>query len=366
MQTIARGARGEDVRDVQARLHALGFRTDPDDRASSARRPKPRCGSSSSAATCWWTARRPDHLAGDGRSGLRARRSRPLPAPSVRPRRRRPSAPGPAEPARLQRRARGRHLRSPHRPRHPRVPAQRRPPRRRDRGGDDAAGARPPPAGRPGAGPATVREREALRGEASLRGARIAMDAGHGPGDPGETGPSGLDEAGGHPRAGRAVGAMLAEHGAHPLLLPAAGENPTESERAARPTREGADLLISLHLNAHGDPLAEGATVFYCGREGWVSESGQRLAELIQDELVGTPASRTGGRIRSGCRSFARRACRPCASSRASSRTRARSGAPRRDADRVDRAGHRARHRALLRARGTRRRRDLARTASYV
>jgi N-acetylmuramoyl-L-alanine amidase len=138
----------------------------------------------------------------------------------------------------------------------------------------------------PGPGLSTVLEREAMRGEASLRGARIAVDAGHGSGDHGERGPSGLDEGTVTRELAAAVAAMLAEQGAHPVLLPPADENPTESERARAVNAEGADLLISIHLNAHDDPQAEGATVFYCGREGWVSESGRRLAELVQDELV--------------------------------------------------------------------------------
>src|SRR6266540_3922662 len=47
-----------------------------------------------------------------------------------------------------------------------------------------------------GPGRATVREGEALlRLSASLDGARIAVDAGHGPGDPGATGPAGATEA---------------------------------------------------------------------------------------------------------------------------------------------------------------------------
>ena len=77
-----------------------------------------------------------------------------------------------------------------------------------------------------------------------------------------------------------------AARGADPLFLRPDGQSPPESERAHAANAGGVDLLVSLHLNAHRDPLAEGATVFYCGREGWVSASGQRLAELIQDELV--------------------------------------------------------------------------------
>jgi N-acetylmuramoyl-L-alanine amidase len=138
----------------------------------------------------------------------------------------------------------------------------------------------------PGPGLSTVLEREAMRAEASLHGARVAVDAGHGPDDPGERGPSGLAEDAVTRQLASAVAGMLREHGADPLLIPSPGQSPSERERALTANEERADLLVSLHLNAHPDPQAEGATVFYCGREGWVSESGRRLAELIQDELV--------------------------------------------------------------------------------
>src|SRR5205809_364159 len=48
----------------------------------------------------------------------------------------------------------------------------------------------------PGPGRADVREGEALRRlSASIEGARVAIDAGHGPSDPGAIGPTGLTEA---------------------------------------------------------------------------------------------------------------------------------------------------------------------------
>jgi N-acetylmuramoyl-L-alanine amidase len=143
----------------------------------------------------------------------------------------------------------------------------------------------------PGPGLSTVREQEALRRlSATLRGASIAIDAGHGTGDEGNVGPTGLREADAACTLAEATVARLAAREAAPFLLRAAGTNPTTSERARAANLAGAEVLVSIHLNSHTDPLAEGATVFYCGRESWVSASGQLLAELIQDELV----TRTG------------------------------------------------------------------------
>ena len=43
---------------------------------------------------------------------------------------------------------------------------------------------------------------------------------------------------------------------------------------------------MALHLGSDDDPGAAGASSFYYGREGWHSQGGKRLAELIQQELA--------------------------------------------------------------------------------
>jgi len=58
----------------------------------------------------------------------------------------------------------------------------------------------------------------------------------------------------------------------------------------------GAEILITLHLNSHDDPRAEGASCYYFGREDYVSRAGLRLAELIQEQLV-SRLGLTDGRI---------------------------------------------------------------------
>src|SRR5712691_12730080 len=140
----------------------------------------------------------------------------------------------------------------------------------------------------PGPGFASVREREALRGRApaSLRNALVAIDAGHGSADPGAVGPTGLRESNAAVDLAEAVSLELSRRGADPFLLRRRDENPSVTVRARLANSRGAEVLLSLHLNSHDDPNAEGATVFYCGREGWASAGGQRLAELIQDELT--------------------------------------------------------------------------------
>jgi N-acetylmuramoyl-L-alanine amidase len=78
----------------------------------------------------------------------------------------------------------------------------------------------------------------------------------------------------------------LRTRGAAPFLLRAATTNPSSAERARSANDAGAEILIALHLNAHDDPKAEGASTFYYGREDWSSQAGHRLAEAIQHELT--------------------------------------------------------------------------------
>jgi N-acetylmuramoyl-L-alanine amidase len=142
-----------------------------------------------------------------------------------------------------------------------------------------------------------VREAEAVsRFEASLAGARIAIDPGHGPDDPGMQGPGGTTEA----DAAHALAAALADElhrrGAVPELLRTRDATPSPSERAQRANDIGAEVCISIHLNGHDDPAAEGATCFYFGTQETASPAGQRLAELIQDELI-TRAGLMDGRV---------------------------------------------------------------------
>lgn len=139
----------------------------------------------------------------------------------------------------------------------------------------------------PGPGLSTVREGEALRRmAASLQGARIAVDAGHGPADPGAEGPSGLREADATFVMAEDLAAELQRRGAAPFLVRDRDSDPPSSDRASTANDLGAEVLVSLHLNSHPEAAAEGASTYYYGREGWSSQAGQRLAEIIQELLV--------------------------------------------------------------------------------
>jgi len=145
----------------------------------------------------------------------------------------------------------------------------------------------------PGPGLSTVREQEALRRMSdNLRDARIAIDAGHGPDDPGAIGPEGLRESDVVSVLASRTAELLAARDAEPFLVPA--DDADDAARAQSANASGAQILVSFHLNSHSDPLAEGSSVFYCGRGEWVSTAGQRLAELIQEELVASVGLKDG------------------------------------------------------------------------
>ncbi|HXF56635.1 MAG TPA: N-acetylmuramoyl-L-alanine amidase [Actinomycetota bacterium] len=138
----------------------------------------------------------------------------------------------------------------------------------------------------PGPGRATVREMEALRRlSASLQGARIAIDPGHGPGDPGGVGPGGLTEAEATLLLAHELALELSRRGAAPFLLRDAHANPSVHDRARRANELGPEVLVAIHLNSHEDPPTEGAATYYFGTERWHSVAGQRLAGAIQTEL---------------------------------------------------------------------------------
>jgi N-acetylmuramoyl-L-alanine amidase len=140
-----------------------------------------------------------------------------------------------------------------------------------------------------------VRETEGLRATgASLQGRRVAIDPGHGPEDPGFAGPGGSREADIAFDLATGLREELASRGADPVILRETGEDPDPSARATRANDSDAEVLLSLHLNGHTDPSAEGSSSYYFGGVGSGSVAGQALAELVQDEITAALGLRDG------------------------------------------------------------------------
>jgi N-acetylmuramoyl-L-alanine amidase len=151
---------------------------------------------------------------------------------------------------------------------------------------------------RPGLGP-RIREREERQaGPRGLAGKRIAVDPGHGGGDPGETGPSGASEAELTFALSARLSRALEEQGAVTMLTRGPLQGLDESARARLANAFEADLCLSLHLNSSPAAQAQGAATYFFEREGVASEPGEHLAEAIQSELtaLGRTDCRTHGK----------------------------------------------------------------------
>ena len=146
----------------------------------------------------------------------------------------------------------------------------------------------------PGPGRTTVRETEGLRLVGSLEGKSIAIDPAHGPGDPGAVGPAGAVESEITYAIAERVAASLVQRGAKPVLLREPGEDPSSAARVDRAGGSDADVLLSIHLNQHEDPTAEGAAAYYFGRLGAVSVAGRALAEVLLERITSRLGLRDG------------------------------------------------------------------------
>ena len=131
----------------------------------------------------------------------------------------------------------------------------------------------------------TAQLREELRRSANpdLHGALVVLDPGHGGDEAGRRGPQGLLESDVVWDLAVRLAERLAGMGARVRFTRTEAESPGPSERARLANRVAGDVFISLHLNEHEEPTAEGASTYYFH----TSAAGRALAESIQEELVG-------------------------------------------------------------------------------
>jgi N-acetylmuramoyl-L-alanine amidase len=137
--------------------------------------------------------------------------------------------------------------------------------------------------------------RRSERSLTGLRGALVVVDAGHGGDDPGEVGAGGTSEADFCWQLATRVAERLVGAGAAVRFTRTEAENPDATERARRANEMGGDLFVSLHLNAHDGPAAQGASTFYFK----TSRAAELLAERVQNELskLGLKDCRAHGRL---------------------------------------------------------------------
>lgn len=144
----------------------------------------------------------------------------------------------------------------------------------------------------------TITERHDLSGwkpRPSLTGARILVDPGNSPDDPGYLSPDGVAEHEVTWRIARLLQGRLAAAGAVPVLSRGPATDPTPSERAALANHEDVEVVVSIQCNGLDTPQAHGAAAYYFGSGQSVSDRGRRLSHLILTELcerTGTPNCR--------------------------------------------------------------------------
>lgn len=111
-----------------------------------------------------------------------------------------------------------------------------------------------------------------------LDGVKIYIPAGHGGSDPGGVG-NGLRESDVALAYATKLGNILQGYGATVLLGRTGDYYKSLASRVQEANNWGADLYISCHENAYGDPAANGSEVLF------VSESGNQLAVCSVNEL---------------------------------------------------------------------------------
>jgi N-acetylmuramoyl-L-alanine amidase len=138
-----------------------------------------------------------------------------------------------------------------------------------------------------GGRPVLLREQERVRRAGPrLRGKRIVLDPGHGGTDTGASVADMHESELMFDLAQRLEGRMVAT-GMEAILTRGPNQCPDEAERAHFANDEGADLFLSLHLDANSSPLAQGVASFHFGTvHGNTSTIGETLAGFIQRELA--------------------------------------------------------------------------------
>ena len=138
-----------------------------------------------------------------------------------------------------------------------------------------------------GGRPHAMRESEAItQAGPTLSGKLVIVDPGHGGPDRG-VGGHGLDEAGlVYDLASRVEGRLTAT-GSSAFLTRGPEGRMDEVERANFANAAGADLVISLHMDAHGNSDAAGCASYFYGNDrlGHQSSVGERFADLVQREV---------------------------------------------------------------------------------
>jgi N-acetylmuramoyl-L-alanine amidase len=134
----------------------------------------------------------------------------------------------------------------------------------------------------------------------SLLGKRIVLDPGHGGDDEGAVHRDGsggpLTEAQLTWDLATRLEGRFTALGVQTWLTRGPLNGATDEDRAQLSNDVGADLVLSLHVDGFNSPRANGLAVYYWGTPRSASTVGERLADLVQRELVARTGM-TNGRV---------------------------------------------------------------------
>jgi N-acetylmuramoyl-L-alanine amidase len=139
-----------------------------------------------------------------------------------------------------------------------------------------------------GGEPHALRESEVFsRSGPALLGKVVVIDPGHGGPDRGRCG-QGLEEAAVVEDLAARVEGRLTATGVTAYLTRGSDGSPDDLERAAFANATGADLVISLHVDGHANPAANGVSAYFYGtdRYGHHSAVGEQFAGIMQREIL--------------------------------------------------------------------------------
>lgn len=141
-----------------------------------------------------------------------------------------------------------------------------------------------------GGRPEKLRASEALRRAGKrLPGKVVVIDPAHGGPDHGNVA-HGLTEAAIVEDLAVRIEGRLAATGVRTFLTrgPGTEERRSDEDRARFANEAGANLMVSLHVDAHANSLAGGVSTYYYGNEdgGFSSAIGEQFAGLVQREIV--------------------------------------------------------------------------------
>jgi len=137
-----------------------------------------------------------------------------------------------------------------------------------------------------------------------LNGRVIAIDAGHGGSDPGATGPTGLREKDVTLDLALRLQKILTEHGAKVVMTRSNDSFVDLYERTAIAERNGAEVFLSIHINANPSRDKNGTSTYYRRDTGDLAPGvnqadNRKLASLVQSELLRTLGRRSLGVLQS-------------------------------------------------------------------